>query len=107
MPCPPECVEDGIVEGTCERLLSIGRNGICCDAFLSLRAQIAPSAQVSVRCERSAHIPEIYYSAETACFNEGVMSTYMPFFGSGPPPDRSILVACILKAGVTLIVAVV
>ena len=42
MPRPPECVEDGIVEGASERLLSVGRDGICCDAFLSLRAQIAP-----------------------------------------------------------------
>lgn len=32
--------------------------------------------------------------------------TYTPFFGS-KPLDRNILVACILKAGVTLIVAII
>jgi hypothetical protein len=42
MPRPPECVEDSIVKGARERFLSVGREGICCDAFLSLRAQIAP-----------------------------------------------------------------
>jgi len=35
-----------------------------------------------------------------------LVSTYTPFFGSGCE-DRNSLVACILKAGVTLIVAII
>jgi hypothetical protein len=41
---PPECVKDGIVEGSCERLLSVGRDSICSDAFLGLRAKVTPAA---------------------------------------------------------------
>jgi hypothetical protein len=49
---------------------------------------------------------EIDHSVGSAKSRKVQALTYTPFFGSGPL-DRNILVACILKAGVTLIAAII